>query len=45
MVKKIVLAALLAILAVCLLGCQTVQGFGGDIQWTAEQTATLMEGN
>ena len=45
MIKKIILLFLLAILSFSLLSCQTVQGLGGDIQWTGEQTAAMMEGN
>jgi len=45
MVKKILLLAILLILCYCLVGCQTVQGVGGDIQWTGEKSAELLEGN
>lgn len=45
MLKKLLLITLLAILTVSLIGCQTVSGFGGDIQWTAQTTSDLLEGN
>ena len=44
MIKKMILVALLVILTACLVGCQTVSGFGGDIKWTADQTASMMDG-
>jgi len=44
MVKKVLLLVALVILSFSLIGCQTVQGLGGDIQWTAEETADLLEG-
>jgi predicted small secreted protein len=44
MLKKLLLIALLAVLTVSLIGCQTVAGFGEDIKWTADATADLMEG-
>jgi len=45
MLKKILLIMLLAILSFSLTGCQTVSGVGGDIQWTAQATSDLLEGN
>jgi len=45
MLKKFLLIMLLAILSVSLIGCQTVSGMGGDIQWTAQATSDLLEGN
>jgi predicted small secreted protein len=45
MLKKFLLIMLLAILIVSLTGCQTVSGLGGDIQWTAQATSDLIEGN
>jgi len=33
MIKKILLALLLVIFTIQLIGCQTVQGVGGDIRW------------
>lgn len=44
MLKKLLLFALLAGLTISLIGCQTVQGIGGDIQWMGEATAEAMEG-
>jgi predicted small secreted protein len=45
MLKRFLLIMLLAILSVSLIGCQTVSGMGGDIQWTAQATSDLLEGN
>jgi predicted small secreted protein len=45
MVKKVLLAVALIIVAFTLIGCQTVAGFGEDISWTAEATAEMLEGN
>ena len=45
MTKKILLSISLFILMLVLVGCQTVSGIGGDIKWTAEATADLIEGN
>ncbi len=44
MLKKLLLALLLIALAISITGCQTVSGVGGDLQWTSEQTAALLEG-
>ena len=44
MAKKILLLAILIALGLYLAGCQTVAGLGGDIKWTAEATADLIEG-
>jgi predicted small secreted protein len=44
MLKKLLLIALLVVLSVSLIGCQTVAGVGGDIKWTADTTADLLEG-
>ena len=44
MAKKILLLAILIALGLYLAGCQTVAGLGGDIKWTAETTADLIEG-
>jgi predicted small secreted protein len=30
------LVLLLLSMAICLVGCQTVEGFGKDLQWTGE---------
>ena len=44
MVKKIILLLALIILSFSLISCQTVQGLGGDIKWTGEKGAELLEG-
>ena len=44
MFKKVLLVAALVILSFSLISCQTVQGLGGDITWTGEATADLLEG-
>lgn len=44
MVKKIILLVALIILSFSLISCQTVQGLGGDIKWTGEKVAELLEG-
>jgi len=43
MVKKALLLVALVILVFSLIGCQTVQGLGGDIKWTGEKGAELLE--
>ena len=45
MVKKALLLVALAILLLSLISCQTVQGIGGDIKWTGEKGAEILEGN
>jgi predicted small secreted protein len=37
MTKRMILVLLLLITAFCLAGCQTAEGFGGDLKWTGEQ--------
>lgn len=44
MVKKTLLVIALAVLCLLLIGCQTVAGIGGDIKWSAEKTASMLEG-
>jgi predicted small secreted protein len=44
MIKKVLLVLVLIVLFLALVNCQTVQGLGGDIQWTGEKTAELLEG-
>lgn len=44
MVKKIILYVALIILGFSSISCQTVQGLGGDIKWTGEKGAELLEG-
>lgn len=36
MLNRILLAILFVVLAMSSLGCQTVHGFGGDVEWTGE---------
>ena len=45
MVKKVLLVVALIVVMFSLMSCQTVQGLGGDITWTGEKTAELLEGN
>jgi len=42
MVKKVLLAAALAVAFYVLTGCQTVQGLGEDIRWTGEKGAEVV---
>lgn len=44
MTKKVLLAIALIVVSIVLTGCQTVAGLGGDIKWTAESTAGVLEG-
>ena len=43
MIKKALLLVALVILVFSLIGCQTVQGLGGDIKWTGEKAAEILE--
>ncbi len=43
MVKKILLLVALIVVVFSLISCQTVQGLGGDIKWTGEKGAELLE--
>jgi len=43
MVKKVLLVVALIILVFSLISCQTVQGIGGDIKWTGEKGAEILE--
>ena len=43
MVKKALLLVALVVLVFSLIGCQTVQGLGGDIKWTGEKGAEILE--
>ena len=45
MAKKIALCLVLAILSFSLVGCQAMAGLGKDIEWSAEATSDLLEGN
>jgi predicted small secreted protein len=44
MLKKIILCLILIILGLSLVSCQTVEGLGGDIQWTARKGAEILGG-
>jgi predicted small secreted protein len=44
MLKKIILSIVLFIAGISLTSCQTMQGLGGDIQWTAQKSAELLGG-
>ena len=39
MIKKILLLAVIIWIAVNIVGCQTVQGVGRDIEWLGQATA------
>ncbi len=43
MVKKILLLVALIVVMFSLISCQTVQGIGGDIKWTGEKGAEILE--
>jgi predicted small secreted protein len=43
MLKKILLAALLAILLFSLVGCQTIEGMGKDIEWIGDKISNAAE--
>ncbi|MBN1795462.1 MAG: hypothetical protein JW804_02200 [Sedimentisphaerales bacterium] len=44
MIRKILLIALLLSFCISVIGCQTVQGIGGDIKWTGEKSEEILEG-
>jgi predicted small secreted protein len=44
MFRKVLLVFALIVLLFSLIGCQTVQGIGGDIIWTGEKGAEILEG-
>jgi predicted small secreted protein len=44
MVKKIILCVILIILSFSLVSCQTIEGLGGDIKWTAQKGAEILGG-
>jgi predicted small secreted protein len=44
MFRKLLLIILLAFLLLLLTNCQTVQGIGGDIKWTGQKSAEVIEG-
>jgi len=43
MVKRVLLIIALIVVVFSLIGCQTVQGLGGDIKWTGEKSAEILE--
>lgn len=43
MIRKVLLVVVLVIMISSSIGCQTVQGLGGDIKWTGEKAAELLE--
>ncbi len=43
MLQKTLLVALLAVLLFSLVGCQTIQGLGKDIEWVGEQMGNAVE--
>jgi len=42
--KKVILFIALVILTFSLVSCQTIEGVGGDIQWSAQRTSEILEG-
>ena len=44
MIKRMFLVVALIAVILSFVGCQTVQGIGGDIKWIGESTAELLEG-
>lgn len=44
MAKKLALLVILVVISLSLIGCQTIAGLGGDIKWSAEATADMLEG-
>jgi len=44
MVRKVLLVFALIVVLFSLISCQTVQGVGGDITWTGEKVAEILEG-
>jgi len=45
MLKKILLVVALITLVFALLGCNTIQGIGKDIEWTGQKGAELLSGD
>jgi predicted small secreted protein len=43
MFKKVLLAAILTALLFSLVGCQTLQGLGKDIEWVGQQMGNAVE--
>jgi len=44
MIRKVLLLIALIVVTLSFIGCQTVQGVGGDIKWTGEKGAEILEG-
>ncbi len=44
MLKRIILAAVLLVLMVILLGCNTVEGMGKDIEWVGQKGEEVLQG-
>lgn len=44
MIRKILLVVALIFMMFSVIGCQTVQGLGGDIKWIGEKCGELLEG-
>ena len=43
MVKKVLLAIALMVMVLSVVGCQTVQGVGGDISWIGKAGQDVVE--
>jgi len=43
MFKKTLLAAILVVLLFSLVGCQTIEGMGKDIEWVGEKMSNAAE--
>lgn len=43
MFKETLLAAILGVLLFSLVGCQTLQGLGEDVEWVGEQMGNAVE--
>jgi predicted small secreted protein len=37
MLKKLILGAMLIVLGLSQVGCQTIHGFGGDLEWLGQK--------
>jgi len=42
MIKKMLLVLVLVIVFFCIVGCNTVQGIGRDIEWVGEKAAEIV---
>ena len=43
MVRKVLLAIVLAVMVFLAVGCRTVQGIGGDITWVGKKGQEIVE--